>query len=85
MSFSDMIERFRRLWREDEDSIFYINGPQTLPPPLSEEEEYECIRNLGNDIGARNELIEHNLRLVYGPSEVCDQPTRTLMLEQEGK
>lgn len=64
MSFSDMIERFRRLWREDEDSIFYINGPQTLPPPLSEEEEYECIRNLGNDIGARNELIEHNLRLV---------------------
>jgi pyrophosphate--fructose-6-phosphate 1-phosphotransferase len=21
----------------------------------------------------------------YGPSEVCDQPTRTLMLEQKGK
>ncbi len=64
MSFSEVIERFRRLWQEDTDGIFYINGPQLLPPPLDEEEEYECIRRLGSDIEARNELIEHNLRLV---------------------
>ncbi len=43
--------------------IFYINGPKTLPPPLSEEEESECIGRLG-ELSARNELIEHNLRLV---------------------
>lgn len=65
MGFSDVIGKLRRLLREDgADEIFYINGPQLLPPPLSEEEECECISRLGNDIEARNELIEHNLRLV---------------------
>jgi len=44
--------------------IYYINGAQTLPPPLEEGEEAECISRLGEDINARNELIEHNLRLV---------------------
>lgn len=43
--------------------IFYINGPQTLPPPLDEMEEADCINRLG-ELSARNELIEHNLRLV---------------------
>ncbi len=49
--------------RESGREIFYINGPKTLPPPLSEEEESECIGHLG-EISARNTLIEHNLRLV---------------------
>ena len=45
-------------------SIFYINGPETLPPPLSREEENEVILRLESDDGARQVLIEHNLRLV---------------------
>ena len=45
------------------DGIFYINGPQTLPPPLDEEEEARCICHL-DELSARNTLIEHNLRLV---------------------
>lgn len=48
---------------ECEGSIFYINGAQTLPPPLEEREEAECIARI-SDMDARNELIEHNLRLV---------------------
>ncbi len=44
--------------------IFYINGPETLPPPLSREEENEVILRLESDEGARQILIEHNLRLV---------------------
>ena len=50
--------------RRERSEIYYINGAQTLPPPLDEEEEAECISRLGKDIEARNELIEHNLRLV---------------------
>ena len=44
--------------------IFYINGPEMLPPPLTREEENEVILRLESDDGARQILIEHNLRLV---------------------
>jgi len=44
--------------------VYYINGPQTLPPPLSHEEEAELIDRLAIDEGARNILVERNLRLV---------------------
>lgn len=43
--------------------IFYINGPQVLPPPLSPEEEAELIARI-EDEEAQVKLIEHNLRLV---------------------
>ena len=44
--------------------IFYINGPETLPPPLTREEENDVIECLEYDEGARLLLIERNLRLV---------------------
>ena len=45
--------------------IFYVNGSDTLPPPLTKEEETEVFSRLAtNDTDARNCLIEHNLRLV---------------------
>ncbi len=46
------------------EELFYINGPLTLPPPLSKEEEVECIALLPDDENAKKKLIEHNLRLV---------------------
>lgn len=46
------------------EELFYINGPQTLPPPLEKEEEAMLIERLPNDSDAKKRLIEHNLRLV---------------------
>ena len=43
----------------------YIGGSETLPPPLSIDEESEVIGRLERDSeSARRTLIEHNLRLV---------------------
>ncbi len=45
--------------------IDYINGAETLPPPLSKEEEAKTLAMLENDFEkARETLIVHNLRLV---------------------
>ena len=45
--------------------IYYINGPETLPPPLTQEEEAVVMKNImeGKE-NAREPLITHNLRLV---------------------
>ncbi len=46
-------------------SVYYVNGPETLPPPLSKDEEAELMEKLGNgDEAVREKLIVHNLRLV---------------------
>ena len=45
--------------------VYYINGPETLPPPISREEEQEVFARLEQgDPQAREILITHNLRLV---------------------
>lgn len=45
--------------------IMYIGGSDTLPPPLSRDEEAELIRRLDEgDEGVKSQLIERNLRLV---------------------
>ena len=52
------------------DDIYYINGSETLPPPLPPERENELLDILASRSenekvrNAKNELIEHNLRLV---------------------
>ena len=51
-----------RLWRR---RIDYINGPETLPAPLSREEEQIVFRKLEeHDEAAKETLTVHNLRLV---------------------
>ncbi len=45
--------------------VFYINGPEVLPAPLSKEEEERAFMLLEKeDHDARQTLIVHNLRLV---------------------
>ncbi len=45
--------------------VLYINGPQTLPPPLTKQQEAEVFAGLeNNDENCANMLIVHNLRLV---------------------
>ena len=44
--------------------VYYINGPDVLPAPLTKEEEAEVISRIDIDEDARSLLIERNLRLV---------------------
>ena len=63
-------ERFGKLLAAIRAKLFeievdYINGPETLPPPLSAEKELDYLKKLEQgDKDAREELIVHNLRLV---------------------
>ena len=54
----------RRLFGLGETDLQYINGPQTLPAPLSREDEAALIERIETDEEARRTLVEHNLRLV---------------------
>ena len=58
-----------RLWASRlfglSDGVFYINGPETLPPPLTKEQEEQAFAMLmTDDPKGREKLIVHNLRLV---------------------
>ena len=45
--------------------VHYINGSDTLPPPLAPDEEQRILQNYdGTQLPVRQILIEHNLRLV---------------------
>ena len=47
------------------EEIHYINGAETLPPPLTKTQELKIMNDIKNGvIGAREPLITHNLRLV---------------------
>lgn len=47
------------------DTVYYINGPEILPPPLSKTEEKIVFKKLiTNEKWAKEKLITHNLRLV---------------------
>lgn len=51
-----------RLFKKE---CYYINGPETLPAPLTQEEEETVMEELRNGNEAHRELlITHNLRLV---------------------
>ena len=54
----------RRLGLLPEETVFYIGGSDTLPPPLNREEEAALLARLREDFAARQTLIERNLRLV---------------------
>ncbi len=59
--FKRLKDKFKRFLHKNE--VYYINGTDTLPPPLSEALEQEMIDKLSEQY-ARDMLIEHNLRLV---------------------
>jgi RNA polymerase sporulation-specific sigma factor len=56
-------EALMRLLKK-KNGVFYINGPETLPPPLSSEEEADVISRLQAEPSLRAVLVERNLRLV---------------------
>ena len=44
--------------------MYLVRTGESLPPPLSPEEEKSCVQLSKTSEAARNRLIEHNLRLV---------------------
>lgn len=48
----------------EEAELYYINGPDILPPPLTAEEEYALVHSDMDREQKRAILIERNLRLV---------------------
>lgn len=64
MNIKDFFKKIINFFKAKNNRVDYIYGAP-LPPPLSSQEEKEVLKRLANgDNDARNELIEHNLRLV---------------------
>ena len=55
-----------------EEETYYINGPETLPPPLTPEEEAEILARFDTDRSLADILISRNLRLVVYISKKFD-------------
>ena len=59
------INWFERVFKRKKKYVNYIRGNETLPEPLSKDEEFRILTNFqAGDELARQTLIEHNLRLV---------------------
>lgn len=61
----ELIAWLRKRLQEEGSGVFYIGGNDTLPPPLTADEEKKAI--MGFMAGSKEDrdlLIEHNLRLV---------------------
>ena len=62
--FTKLLQKLLKLFSK-ENRIDYINGSDTLPPPLKPNEELEVFDKLKTDPKyAKEKLITHNLRLV---------------------
>ncbi len=56
---------FRKIGINNSGNIFYIGGAESLPPPLTNDEENYLMKHYEDDsIDVKSILIEHNLRLV---------------------
>ena len=60
--FKRFCDLLRRAFSATE--VYYVNGADVLPPPLTGEEEREAIVGARTDPAMKSRLIEHNLRLV---------------------
>ena len=63
MKLTQFIKRVFNIYTHG-NVVFYINGSQTLPPPLSPEEEAEMLLRFSTDPSVKKTLVERNLRLV---------------------
>ena len=60
-----LLKRLIAWLKRQSDEVYYINGADTLPPPLTADEEAQAIARASlGDAASRDQLITHNLRLV---------------------
>ena len=58
---------------------YYINGPETLPAPLTQEEEQQTFDGLAHgDPACKDRLIVHNLRLVVYIAKKFETPSASI-------
>lgn len=75
MDIMQILRKIRLFFNFDSE-VFYINGSETLPPPLTKSEETKIMqRIIDGDNSAREELITHNLRLVVYIAKKYDSPS----------
>ena len=73
---------FHKLFPPETQGCHYINGPETLPPPLTKEEEAQVLENIRQGVpGAREPLITHNLRLVVYIAKKFESPGARLRMK----
>lgn len=59
------LELLKKLGFFRDQGIFYIGGSDVLPPPLKGDQELDALQRLEQgDENAKQQLVEHNLRLV---------------------
>ena len=64
-----------RLFFTTDNTVFYINGSDALPPPMSKAEERAVLDRIkSGDERAREPLIVHNLRLVVYIAKKFESP-----------
>ena len=76
-TWTQMGRALQRLWSRlaAPQELYYINGPDTLPPPLTPEQEQQALAGLAaGSAGARDMLITHNLRLVVYIAKKFESP-----------
>lgn len=74
MFINDLLRKIRMFFLS-ENEVFYINGSETLPPPLKKDEELKIMqRIIEGDKKAREPLIVHNLRLVVYIAKKFETP-----------
>ena len=61
---SSMLRALLRRIFEGDGRIYYVNGSDTLPLPLTPEEEADILSRVDGDDRLRSLLVERNLRLV---------------------
>ncbi len=75
MKLSAIIIKIKMFFLSEND-IFYINGSDTLPPPLTKTEEKIIMDKIvSGDEKAREPLIVHNLRLVVYIAKKFESPS----------
>ncbi len=65
-----------KMMLQSDSEVFYIGGSETLPAPLSKDEEAKVIQNIiAGKENAREPLIVHNLRLVVYIAKKFESPS----------
>ena len=74
-----LIKKIIAFFKQKYNQFFFVGSTDILPPPLEKEDEIKyVIEAQKGDIGARNKLIEHNLRLVVFIAKKYETPSDTL-------